>query len=128
MKKIILVLLILIVVAVAGAWFEPTATVRGWVRGDAFTGGRSATYWQWKLASQDPVDQAEVPERLRNAGADAVPTLVQLLGATEPAVRWQAADILGKIGKDAASALPNLAAALKDPDAHVRSVAARALG
>src|SRR5262249_12308311 len=41
---------------------------------------------------------------------------------------WQAADILGKIGKDAASALPNLAAALKDPDAHVRSVAARALG
>src|SRR5215470_16544579 len=110
MKKALLVLLILAVVVVAAAWFEPTATLRGWARGDAFTGGRSATYWQRKLASEDPIDQAESPERLRKAGADAVPTLVQLLNASEPAVRWQAADILGKIGKDAASALPNLSA------------------
>jgi hypothetical protein len=47
--------------------------------------------------------------------------------AEEPHVRWLAALELGKLGRDAASAAPQLRVALKDKNAVVRARAARAL-
>src|SRR5258707_2383531 len=78
-----------------GAWFEPSCTVRGYVRGEAFHQNRSTSYWESKLSSDDPMDQAHAPERLRSG--DAFPVLVQLTKSSRPSVRWRAADVLGKL-------------------------------
>jgi hypothetical protein len=121
------VLIVLALIA-AGAWFEPTHIVRGWLRGEPTYQSRPAAWWRERLVSQEPADQAEYPRRLQAGGADAVPVLTDLLRAPEAEVRWRAADILGKIGPAAAPASAQLAAALHDGDSHVRTVAAQALG
>ena len=105
MKKILIISLILIPVVVVGAWFEPTSSVRGWLRGEPFFANRSVSYWERKLASQDPVDQAQIPKQLQDAAA--VPVLGELLTASDSSVRYQVADILGKIGPPAAEAARN---------------------
>jgi HEAT repeat protein len=120
--------LLVIVLVAGGAWFEPTRSVRGLLRGEPFYQRRPASWWREKLASQDPTDQAEYPRRLREGGVEAVPVLSELLEAAIPEVRWQAADILGKTGSRADPAARLLALTLKDPDPHVRLVAATALG
>lgn len=128
MKKRALILLVVLIGVLAGAWFEPTATVRGKLRGEEFYEGRSATYWSEKLQSQDPTDQAEVPKKLREGGAAAVPLLIQLTRSPVPAVRWQAAAHLAKVKDIPAPAIDALLALLDDPDSYVRHTAAQALG
>jgi HEAT repeat protein len=66
-------------------------------------------------------------QALRRIGKPAVPALVPLLKDKAPAVRWQAAVILGGIGPDAKEALPDLQAALESERDAFAVVAAAAL-
>lgn len=118
----------LLVAAGVGAWFEPTYTVRGLVREERFFEDRPSSWWRHKLLSEEPVDRAEYPRRLRDGGAASIPVLADLLHAPEPEVRWQSAGILGKLGPAARPAAPALAALLTDADLHVRTIAAQSLG
>ncbi|MBV8881424.1 MAG: HEAT repeat domain-containing protein, partial [Planctomycetaceae bacterium] len=59
-------------------------------------------------------------------GPEDVPPLLPLLRDRDALARAAAAEDLGQIGTAAASALPSLAAAIKDPDARVRVAAAAA--
>src|SRR5437868_3119625 len=113
MKKLLLLIALIVVVA-AAAWFEPTHSVRGWVRGEPFFQGRSAGYWEERLLSPEPMEQARVPEALESGKAAAVPVLIRLLDSPRQEVRWNAASILGKIGAPAAEAVPALLAKLDD--------------
>lgn len=59
----------------------------------------------------------------------AIPTLIELLkDADSSDTRWQAANVLGKIGPRSRDAVPLLTQALSDKDHYVRSSAANALG
>ena len=58
---------------------------------------------------------------------EGVPALVELLKASDPAVRWNAIWALGRIGPDAKSALPALHDALGDSEALNRGAAADSL-
>ena len=60
-------------------------------------------------------------------GAEDVPPLLQGLKHSDPLVRRNAAEELGRIGAAAGSAMPVLATALKDADARVRVAAAGAM-
>lgn len=63
------------------------------------------------------------------AAAEAVPALRSMLKYADPAVRWQAARALGKIGEPALPALADLMRlAESDPDPSVREHAAEAMG
>ena len=57
-----------------------------------------------------------------------VPRWVAALDDADPAVRRQAARLLGQLGPAAKDAVGNLAKSLKDEDPSVRAEAARALG
>ena len=50
------------------------------------------------------------------------------LRSTDPIVRKKAVEVLGRMGEDAAPAVPALTALLDDPDLGVRKAAARTLG
>lgn len=56
-----------------------------------------------------------------------MPTLLRALGDNDASVRRAAVDGLGKIGPPAASAMPQLTKALKDPDELTGKLAARAI-
>jgi len=127
MKKFLVVAIVVVPALAAGAWFEPTHTVRGKLRGDPFFQDRSASWWEASLVSDDPQLTAHVPERLEAAKADAVPMLVHLLDSSRPEVRWHAADVLGKIGAPAMEAVPALRERLTDGDPFVRRSAVTAL-
>src|SRR5262245_61803438 len=128
-KRFVLVGLALFLAAAgAAAWFEPTGTVRGTLRGEEFFAGRPTSVWARALDSKDPKDQAEVPEKLKQGGAAAVPVLGELTRSDSVTVRQQAAALLGRIGLEAGPAAGQLVPLLSDPDPHVRAVAARALG
>lgn len=60
--------------------------------------------------------------------AEAVPQLAGLLGHPDPAVRWNAARALGKIGAPAKPAAAAIVAQFNDPVSLVREHAAEALG
>ncbi len=65
----------------------------------------------------------------KEAGADAVPKLTELLTHSDSVVRWNAARTLQKIGPASGPAVPALVARmLSDPDPAVREHAAEALG
>jgi HEAT repeat protein len=66
-------------------------------------------------------------QALRRIGKPAVPALVPLLKDKEPAVRWQAAVILGGIGPDAKETVPDLQTALEAERDAFAVVAAAAL-
>src|SRR5580765_5841127 len=127
MKKLLLLIAGVLILAVA-AWFEPTHSMRGWLRGEPFFQGRAAGYWEERLLSTEPLEQARVPETLENGKAGAVPVLVRLLDSPRQEVRWNAASILGKIGAPAVDAVPVLLDKLEDRDPYVRATAAQALG
>src|SRR5262245_31514049 len=127
-RKLPIILAAAVGLIALAAWFEPTSTVRGWVRQEPFFEGRSASWWRQKLLSQDPTEQAEYPRRLQAGGAEAAYVLGSLLGSSDVHVRLKAAEILEKQGPAAAVASAQLAGVLKDPDPHVRTVAAQALG
>ncbi len=67
-------------------------------------------------------------DSLGRIGKAAVPSLVRVLGHTEPKRRAEAAWLLGHVGPGAKQAVPALARALSDPSPEVQKSAARALG
>ena len=70
----------------------------------------------------------ETSDSLARIGAPAVPHVMALLGADDPTVRMQGANILAQIGPDAEAAVPALVARLRDPNPKVQKAAAHALG
>src|SRR5262245_28600680 len=126
MKRWLLLIPVILAVA-AGAWFEPTRSVRGWIRGEPFFQGRSASYWEEGLTSSDPKEKDRVPLALEQGKEAALPVLLNLLGSPQETVRASAAGILARIGPPAADAVPALLLRLDDSDPYVRAVAAQAL-
>jgi HEAT repeat protein len=114
-----------------GVWLEPTGVVLGWMHGEAFYQNRPTRYWGRALASSNARTRAEAHQALKEGGRAAVPLLAEVLQTNKnPEARWKAADLLRQAGPEAhesPAALAALTAALKDPDAHVRAVAAAAL-
>ncbi len=129
-RGVILLALVVITVLIGLAIaFDPAARVQGWVRGEPFYKGRSATAWNRDLRLPDSPQSGQAFSALVAGKAEAVPVCVWVLRtAAEPEARWRAADALGKIGKDGATAAPDLIHALKDPDPLVRGVAIRSIG
>jgi HEAT repeat protein len=113
----------------AAVVFDPAARVQGWVRGEPFYRGRSATAWRRDLRQVNAAESAGAFTALVEGKAEAVPVCAWVLRtAPEAEARWRAADALGQIGADARAAGPELVAALSDPDHLVRGVAVRAAG
>ena len=109
--------------------FEPSATALGWMRGEPFFQGRSATAWRRDLRKPDEVEATAATEALASGNSNALPMCTWLLrNAPEPQVRTRAIHAIQKMGKAAAPAGPDLVAALSDGDPLVRSAAARVIG
>ena len=72
--------------------------------------------------------QETVVDSLARIGAPAVPALERMLRHPQAERRIQAAEILARIGPQAAGAVSGLVDALADQDQRVRKAAARALG
>src|SRR5690242_18361398 len=134
MRKWLLGALVLLLLAIAaGVVLEPTGVVLGRLRGETFYRGRPVSTWRRALLDQDPRVHVETVAVLKDGQSEGVPVLTELLrwgkdgdwSAAE--VRWTAAELLGQIGPPAKGAIPALAAALHDPDPHVRAVAAGSL-
>jgi len=122
---------VVLLLAVAGLaiGLDPDRRALGWARGEPFFQGRAASAWRRELRQSDEAGAAEAFNTLVAGKAEAVPVCARVLRtAPEPEARWRAADALGKIGKDAAPAGPDLVVALSDDDPLVRRVAARAIG
>jgi HEAT repeat protein len=134
-KRRWLVVLVVVALVVAGgglaAWFDPAARVPGWVGGEPFFQGRSATAWRRDLRKTDEVATAAAQKALADGKGDAVAVCAWLLSpahAPETPVRLRAADALRQMGKAAAPAAAELVAALADPEQQVRGVVAQAVG
>lgn len=72
--------------------------------------------------------QETVADALRRIGSAAVPSLIQSLKSSDPDLRLQAIEILGRMGPEAKDAVPDLIERLGDDDPRVRKMAVRALG
>lgn len=129
-KRIGLWIAIGFLVAVVAIVLDPTKTVLGKLRGEAFFQSRPTSYWAGALRA-DPAKQADAQARLEQGGGEAVPVLVGLLrdysARDDAELRWKAAEILAKLGPDANESGSALVAALRDPDPHVQAVCASAL-
>jgi HEAT repeat protein len=79
------------------------------------------------LTSTDPSVRRKGAEVLERLGADAVEILRKGLGHANKYVRREAAGALGRLGREARTAVPDLAQALQDPHPKVRLAAALAL-
>ena len=66
--------------------------------------------------------------KIRDAGSEAVPVLIEHLEDKADTVREHAAEALGDIGPNAAEGVPELVAVLSDPATRVRRDAVRSLG
>ena len=119
----------LIAVAVGVAVIDPNARVQGWVNGEPFFQGRSATAWRRDLRLQDETAPAAAQSSLTAGGAEALPVCGWLIEhAAEADVRRRAVDaIKGMKKEDAVAAGPQLVVALADSDSHVREVAIRVI-
>src|SRR5262249_42608388 len=123
----------LVAAGVGAALLEPTCTAWGVLRGESFYRGRPTTYWAGAVRTGDDATKAKAEAQLKEGGAAALPVLTEMLGrrsgnweATD--ARLTAAKLIGQIGPDARSALPDLVAALDDPDPHLRALAVTARG
>ena len=96
-----------VIIAVIAILLDPTKTVLGKLRGDAFFQARPTRYWAWALQA-DPAKQADAQTKLEQGGRESVPVLIGLLGdysaPADAELRWTAAEILSKLGPDAAEA------------------------
>jgi HEAT repeat protein len=132
MKRLAAGAALLLLVASVAAFFEPTGTVRGKLRGEKFYGGRPTSTWRRELCDPAPGAQTNAVMALADGKAEAVPVLIDLLhtgdadGGTQ--VRLMAALALGHVGPEAEPAVPALTELLSDPSADVRVAAAEALG
>jgi HEAT repeat protein len=126
---IVAIISILSVVAGIVAALDPAARVQGWVRGEPFFQDRSATSWHRELKTPDENIAAAATAALTNGKDKSIPVCVWLLkNAAEPQVRLRVGETLGKMGKEAASAGPDLVAAFNDNDPLVRALAIRVVG
>jgi HEAT repeat protein len=102
----------------------------GKLLGEPFFDNRPQRYWIRSLHA-GPAQHAVAMERLRSGGADAVPLLIGMLthssAPDEAELRLTAADLLAKLGPDAADASEALVAGTRDSDPHVQAVCAAAL-
>jgi hypothetical protein len=73
-------------------------------------------------------EQEAAAEALGRIGAAAVPQLVAALRSEDPEVRLKAAEVLGRMGPEAAEAVEELVRLVDDPDVRVRKAAIRTLG
>ena len=80
---------------------------------------KSHRYWSLEETAIDS---------LARIGEPAVPELVKALRHAEPRVRYQAAQVLGRIGPEADMAVAALIRVMDDPEPQVRKAAVRALG
>jgi HEAT repeat protein len=126
---LVVIILLLCVVAGLVTALDPSARVQGWVRGEPFFQDRSATSWRRELRTPDENVAAIATAALTNGKDKSIPVCVWLLkNAEEPQVRLRAGETLGKMGKDAVSAGPDLVLAFNDSDPLVRAVAIRVVG
>jgi CubicO group peptidase (beta-lactamase class C family) len=79
------------------------------------------------LGDSDPYVQGEAAGDLARIGKPAIPALIAALQDTSDNVRWCSAIALGKMGMQATGALDALTGALRDPNVQVRWCAAAAL-
>lgn len=131
MKRFAWVLLAMAVLVAGGIGFvvlDPDARLLGWVGGEPFFQGRSATAWRHDLLQADEVKRTVSREALTQGKAEAVPVCAWILDrAPEPDARSRAADAIKQMGKEGEPAGEALLKALDDPDAIVRGVAAQAV-
>ena len=130
MKRNILgVVLLLILVALIGFYyFDPDQRLHGWLMGEPFYEGRSATAWQLDASSEDENLHAETADRLEAGGNDAEPVLAYLIHAENLKARELAVQALGRIEVDDSRRVGQLLVnALDDADPIVRHVAAKSL-
>jgi HEAT repeat protein len=122
-----LVLLALLGIAALVVVFEPTGVVRGHLSGETFFASRPASYWERQLLA-GPAERFAARQALLAAGSPSVPMLIDWLDSGDSSeIRWTAAELLGRLGPDAADASETLLAALSDPDPHVQSVVAEVI-
>lgn len=105
---------------------DPSARVQGWVGGEPFFQGRSATAWRRDLRQSDEVAATAAQKALIDGKGEAVCGWLLTHGAEDP-VRIRAVDALRQMGTDAAPAGPALVAALSDGEKHVSTVAAQTI-
>jgi hypothetical protein len=79
------------------------------------------------LKSWSPAMRFHSAVAMGKRGGNFAPTLIVMLDGKDRYARYGAVEALGRLGKDATSALPKLRAALKDLDVWVQSLAAEAL-
>jgi HEAT repeat protein len=110
---------IILALAALAVFLEPTRTVIGYLRGDAFYQGRSTSYWRRVLAREDA-------SALQSA--EALPVLAELLNDQHPEIRARAASILsheavklGEMGPAASESVPALLKSLKDAKGNLDS-------
>jgi HEAT repeat protein len=127
--RLVLLVSVLAVVGIAlAAVLDPDSRAEGWLRGEPFYHGRSASAWRHDLAQPDENGRAKALKDLVDGKAEAVPVLAAVLRAGgETEARWRVIDALGQIGAEAREAGPELVPALEDPDPVVQRVAARTL-
>lgn len=100
----------LLALAALGVFLDPTRTVLGYFRGEAFFQGRPTSFWRNVLVSDDN-------SALRSV--EAVPVLTASLRDRNLAVRARAANVLGDIGPPAVAAVPALLQSMKDADGKI---------
>ncbi len=116
-----------LLMAIAAFTIWQSATILGTLAGDQFCAGYPTRYWGHQLHA-GPATRAEAIPKLEAAGADSVGVLCELLREhPDPEVQFLAAELLGKLGPVAHAASDDLIAATRDPDSHVRAVAAVAI-
>ena len=126
-------LLVLGAIGVVGlgsaAYFaDPDRRLAGMVAAEPFHAGRAASAWQKDLSLPDGVRRAAAFERLESGKADGVPVLVWILRRpVGNEARWNAADVLGRIGAEARGSATALLPALDDEDPYIRTTAYKAL-
>ncbi len=119
---------LIVAAAVGFALLDPDARVQGWVGGEPFFQGRSATAWRRDLIQTDDVRSTAAREALTRGKGDAVPVCAWIMEhAAEPEARGRAADAIRQMGKDGTSGGDALLQALDDPDPIVRGVAFQAV-
>lgn len=131
MKKWIVLLLMvaLLLVGLTVAGVPPLVVAWGRISGQQFFRGWPTGLWRRALAA-DPVRREEALAQFESGGTEAVAVLAELLQDTRYSsaeVRWTAADMLGKVGASNPVAAVAILGAMRDPDPHVRNVAAAAM-
>lgn len=122
-----------LLLAGAAIWLVSPTVVLGWISGETFHQGKPARYWRKAIIADDPVVRTEAESAIADGGENALAMLLELFQAPESSswesaqLRWKIVELIGEMGQDAKKAIPDVIAAMKDSDPHVRSVAAGVL-